>query len=100
MKDPVSFFRPLKTGFAGLAVTLLLSVQIQAYAQHGGPPATEPSSTSNQRQFVQRYCAGCHNAQLKSGGLSLVQADLSRPGAQPELWEKVVRKLRTGMMPP
>ena len=37
---------------------------------------------------------------LKSGGLSLVQVDLSRLGAQPELWEKVVRKLRTGVMPP
>ena len=37
---------------------------------------------------------------LKTGGLSLVQADLSSPGAQPELWEKVVRKLKTGVMPP
>ncbi len=100
MADPVSFLRPLKTGLAGLVVTLLLVVQVQTYAQHSGPPATGPSSTSRQRQLLQRYCAACHNQQLKSGGLSLAQADLSRPGAQPELWEKVVRKLRTGMMPP
>lgn len=35
-----------------------------------------------------------------SGALSLVQADLSKPIAQAELWAKVVRKLRTGVMPP
>src|SRR3954452_2140374 len=91
MTDPVSFLQPLKPGFAGLAVTLMLSVQVQTYAQHG---------SASQRQFLQRYCAGCHNQQLKSGGLSLLQADSSTPGAQPELWEKVVRKVRTGMMPP
>ncbi len=59
-----------------------------------------PSPTSSQHQFLDRYCATCHNEKLKSGGLSLVKADLSRPGAQPEFWEKVVRKLRTGVMPP
>lgn len=32
--------------------------------------------------------------------MSLAQADLAKPGAQPELWEKVVRKVRTGVMPP
>jgi hypothetical protein len=37
---------------------------------------------------------------LKTGGLSLAQADPAKPGAQAELWEKVVRKLRTGVMPP
>ncbi len=88
-----------------MALILLLSAQVPTNAQHRSPPATAPSSTtaapaSNQRQFLQHYCAGCHNQQLKSGGLNLVQADLSRPGAQPELWEKVVRKLRTGVMPP
>ena len=42
----------------------------------------------------------CHNERLKTGGLSLAQVDPAKPGAQPELWEKVVRKLRTGVMPP
>src|SRR5262249_14459711 len=52
------------------------------------------------RQFLDRYCATCHNENLKSGGLSLVQVDLSRAGSHPELWGKVVRKLHTGVMPP
>jgi mono/diheme cytochrome c family protein len=86
MMKPVSFPGALKTGFAGLAAALLLSA---------GPPPT-----SNERQFLDRYCATCHSERSKSGGLSLVQADLSKLGAQPELWEKVVRKVRTRLMPP
>src|SRR5688572_4077598 len=89
MKDPVSLPGSLKTRLAGLAATLFLSVPVQIHAQ-----------TSGQRQFLDRYCATCHNERLKSGGLTLARADLSRPGAQPEFWEKVVRKLRTGVMPP
>ncbi|MFN0101749.1 MAG: DUF1592 domain-containing protein [Bryobacteraceae bacterium] len=86
-----------KTGFAGLAALLILSAPVQSYAQQR---IAAPSPTSNQRQFQERYCATCHNESLKSGGLSLAKADWSRPGMQPELWEKVVRKLRTGVMPP
>src|SRR6185436_5484108 len=41
-----------------------------------------------------------HNDRLKTGGLSLERIDVSRPDMQPEVWEKVVRKLRTGVMPP
>ena len=90
MIEPVSFPGTLmRVVFAGLVATLLLSAQ-------PGPP----SPTSSRHQFLDRYCASCHNEQLKSGGLSLVKADLSAAGTRPELWEKVVRKLRTGVMPP
>jgi hypothetical protein len=90
----------LKTGLSVLAPTLLLCVPVQIYAQQRNAASAGLSATSSQRQFLDRYCTTCHNERLKSGGLSLVEADLSRPGAQPELWEKVVRKLRTGVMPP
>ena len=100
MTEPVSFPGALKIGFAGLAATLLLSVQVKMSAQQSNAASAGPSPTSSQRQFLDRYCATCHNERLKTGGLSLVQVDLSKPGAQPELWEKVVRKLRTGVMPP
>src|SRR5436190_21847526 len=55
---------------------------------------------SSQRQFLDSYCAACHNERLKTGGLSLDRIDISKPDAQPEVWEKVARKLRTGVMPP
>ncbi|MCC6538103.1 MAG: DUF1592 domain-containing protein [Bryobacterales bacterium] len=59
-----------------------------------------PLSAQPRPQVLDRYCASCHNARVQSGGLSLASADLAHPGAQPELWEKVARKMRTGMMPP
>src|SRR5438552_2917493 len=101
MTEPVTFPGALKIGFAGLAAALLLSAQVPIYAQQSHAASAGPSSpASSQRQFLDRYCAACHNENLKTGGLSLVQVDLSRLGAQPELWEKVVRKLHTGVMPP
>jgi len=72
----------------GRAALLAVAVSVALHAQ------------PRQQQFVDRYCAACHNERVKSGGLSLAHADLSRPGAQPKLWEKVARKLRTGVMPP
>ena len=50
--------------------------------------------------FVTKYCQVCHNDRLKTGGLSLQQMDPSQVSRSPETWEKVVRKLRAGMMPP
>ena len=52
------------------------------------------------RAVVQRYCQTCHNARVKAGGLLLDQLDVDHPDRDPQSWEKVVRKLRTGMMPP
>src|SRR5689334_1481574 len=99
MTEPVSFPGALKIGFAGLAATLFLSMQVKISAQQDNAAPAGPSPISN-RQFLDRYCATCHNEQLKSGGLSLAHVDVSSPGTQPELWEKVVRKLHTGVMPP
>ena len=85
----------LKSRSAGLAATLLLFAPEQCYAQQ-----RKAEAVSSQRQFLDRYCTSCHNERAKTGGLSFVQVNLSQPDAQPELWEKVVRKLRTGVMPP
>ncbi|HEY1339428.1 MAG TPA: DUF1587 domain-containing protein, partial [Bryobacteraceae bacterium] len=52
------------------------------------------------RSTFDRYCVGCHNNKLKSGGLALDGLDPARAGEQPEAWEKVVRKLRARYMPP
>ena len=50
--------------------------------------------------MLDKYCVGCHNARLKTGGLALDQLDLSRLADHAEVAEKVVLKLRAGMMPP
>jgi hypothetical protein len=49
---------------------------------------------------VKQYCAGCHNDKLKSGGMTLTKLDLAHPEQDAELAEKVIRKVRAGLMPP
>jgi hypothetical protein len=49
---------------------------------------------------VQRYCTGCHNSKAKAANLVLDPAAASDAGKQPEIWEKVVRRLRARSMPP
>ena len=52
------------------------------------------------RPVLTRCCFTCHNDRLKTGGLSLEALDLGKIGDSPDIWEKVVRRLRTGAMPP
>src|SRR5947207_8580386 len=47
-----------------------------------------------------QYCVTCHNARLKTAGLIIDPADVDHAGTKPELWEKVIRKLRSESMPP
>lgn len=56
--------------------------------------------TAQDRQLVDRYCVTCHNQRLKTAGLMLDTMDPANAPADAETWEKVVRKLRTGAMPP
>ena len=60
----------------------------------GGVWAQEPAAV------MKRYCAGCHSGKLRTGGLSLEGLDANAPGQHPEVWEKVVRRLRGRTMPP
>ena len=100
MTEPMQFPGPLKLVLAGLTAALSLASQGNLHAQQSDAASGGASPSLGHRQFLDRYCVSCHNQRLKTGGLSLEQADVSRPAAQPQLWEKVVRKLNTGLMPP
>ncbi|PWU01225.1 MAG: hypothetical protein C5B51_23305, partial [Terriglobia bacterium] len=52
------------------------------------------------RALLDKYCVGCHNQKLKTADLMLDRADVNNPPAAPEIWEKVIRKVRGGLMPP
>ena len=66
----------------------------------GGPETSAPQTTaSDDAALVKQYCLGCHNERAKQGGLVL-DADVAKVAADRERWEKVVRKVKTGMMPP
>ncbi len=55
---------------------------------------------STQQALLDQYCATCHNDSLNTGGFSLDPLSVENVAAHPEAWEKVVRKLRAGAMPP
>ena len=52
------------------------------------------------RELLDQYCVGCHNERLRTADLSLEGVDAAHPEADPELWERVIAKLRARSMPP
>ena len=85
------------------AVGVYLSTLIVNGQAALSPPSLQsppPPLLSSPRAVIDQYCVGCHNQKAKSGGLMLDQMDLAQVGEHAEVWEKVVRKLRAGMMPP
>jgi mono/diheme cytochrome c family protein len=82
-----------------------------AQVRPGGSAAPEPpraaapapqATGSVDAAFLKQYCITCHNERTKAnaGGLAIDALDATRIGAHAEEWEKVVRKIKTGMMPP
>jgi hypothetical protein len=59
-----------------------------------------PVSSDQPRALLDKYCVTCHNDRLKTANLSLQGLDLTKVADHADLWEKVVRKLRAGVMPP
>jgi len=102
------------TGVIAGAVALTFSVTFpQSLHAAAGSQTISPAAASTQaartsvdaesaRQVVQRYCVSCHNERMKSnyGGLALDGIDTARIPQHADVWERVVRKLRAGLMPP
>jgi cytochrome c5 len=93
---------------AAMSVALVSGQSSQAVRQ--SKPASNPvaqsqakpqaSDVAAQRALIDQYCVTCHNAKLKTANLLLDQLDLAHLSENAEIGEKVVRKLRAGMMPP
>jgi mono/diheme cytochrome c family protein len=96
----------MRTAVATLAVLLYLAVLSgswssgQAQSQAPGQARSQAPAQSPQRALVNQYCVACHNEKLKSGGLTLSDLNLDAPEQSAEVSEKVIRKLRGGLMPP
>ena len=63
-------------------------------------PLSPTKAASDFRPVIDRYCATCHNQRLKTGGLALDKLDMGNIEADGEVWEKVIRKVQVGLMPP
>jgi mono/diheme cytochrome c family protein len=84
---------------AVVAPALTADRQLPGRAATAAAPGAAPAAPAD-AAFLKQYCSTCHNARVKSGGLALDALDPAKVDGHAEVWEKVVRKLRTGMMPP
>jgi cytochrome c553 len=57
-------------------------------------------SAESQTALVKQYCAGCHSEKGRAGQLSLTGFDAAHVDQHADVAEKMIRKLRAGMMPP
>jgi mono/diheme cytochrome c family protein len=82
-------------GFALIVAVLCAGVVRQA-----APSAQVASSAPPPRAVFDKYCITCHNQRMRTGGLALDVLNLAQVSEHAETLEKIVRKLRTGAMPP
>ena len=119
--------RATRTGLVTVAVLVYLAVAADRWsegqAQSAPPtqtpaPSAAPVNTQNpgatpasprralgaeasaKAALIDQYCMGCHSDRVKSGGLALSQLNLNDVDQSAEIAEKVIRKLRGGLMPP
>jgi cytochrome c551/c552 len=74
--------------------------QSQTAATPAAPQQASSPATSAERALLNQYCVTCHNARLKTAGLEFDSLDPAKAPEHADVWEKVIRKLRAGMMPP
>jgi mono/diheme cytochrome c family protein len=88
------------TVLAGL-LTVTTRPLVAAGAQQPAAAASAAKEKgADERALLTRYCVTCHNDKLKTAGLVIDAAGTSNVPAGADVWEKVIRKLRTGQMPP
>jgi len=91
-----------------LAILALVSLVWIKTADAQTRPSTSAAAPTavSERALLNRYCAACHNEKMKKAGqrsalaITLDNLDVEHVEQNPEGWERVVRKVRAGMMPP
>jgi hypothetical protein len=93
----------------GGRVAIVLAVAVWAAAVSSSAPRAQaqpetPPATASLERTITQYCAACHNRRIQTtataSGVVLDEVNLSAVAANGEMWEKVIRKLRAGAMPP
>ena len=94
----VPTFAPLRPVFT--KARIVFSV-LAFFSVHESVQAQEKvDSSTGVPLFVERYCASCHDSEMKKGNLDLQSISAQKMIGHPEIWEKVIRKLRARQMPP
>jgi mono/diheme cytochrome c family protein len=90
---------------AVLALVIASASVLRTEAVQTGPAQTAPvqagaGAATSPQALLTTYCYTCHSPRVQMGGLALQGLDLQAAGANAEIWEKAVRKLRGRLMPP
>src|SRR2546428_12697621 len=87
-----------------VAAIIFAVVMLSSASSHFGaaplPQASPPVQRTPQRALLDQYCVTCHNQRTKTAGVMFDTMDPSDVSKNGDVWEKAVRKLRGGMMPP
>jgi mono/diheme cytochrome c family protein len=90
---------PRLSGIISFAIAgaVFLTLALQPLGAQSSATQTNPAPQS---ALLDKYCVTCHNDKLRTGGLSLQNANLNDVPKNAETWEKVIRKVHVGAMPP
>ena len=79
---------------------VFIATGVGAAGRQQAAPAPARAAAAPDAAFLKQYCLACHNSRANAGGLALDTLNPLSVAGHAEAWEKVVRKLRTGAMPP
>ena len=91
---------PSLVAFVALIVAVSTTASSHATVAAAQAPAVQSSAPIAPRALLDTYCVTCHNQRTKTAGLMFDTMDLAKLPEHGDVWEKTVRKLRGGMMPP
>src|SRR5262245_15387063 len=77
-----------------------IAMMRSASAPVSGVPATPAIDLAAAQDVVAKTCVGCHSDRSRAGNLSLQSFDINTAAEHPDVTEKMIRKLRAGLMPP
>jgi len=88
-----------------VALSLISLTSAGSAQQRSATPATGPTSTpaasiASRKALLDQYCVNCHNEDDKVAGIAFDKMDLTRLAKDGDTWEKAIKKLKGGMMPP
>ena len=84
-------------------LALFLATLPFSWSTHAAPQAPAPAPVTSNKALFDKYCLTCHTQRMKERGtvpIALDTLDLTRVGTDAATWEKVVIKMRAGLMPP
>ncbi len=90
-------------GLAGIALLGNATADTLPPATRVAQAAPQPLSatpTAARKAMLVQYCSGCHNDKAKTAGMSVLPLDADRLGAHNDVWEKILRRVSLGEMPP